>query len=62
MKTKHCLRCGHDMTTSPWHICPKCGKFFAFYTQGQAIGLIVGSVLVAIVVCGALVMLLWKFA
>jgi len=62
MKTKTCLRCGYDMTGHPWHICPNCGKLFAFYTTGQVAALLIGSLVGSIVLCAALVVLLWRFA
>ena len=62
MKAKHCLRCGCEMTRHPWHICPTCGKFFAFYTPAQAALLFGGGIAASVVLCALLVLLLWRFA
>jgi hypothetical protein len=62
MKIRTCLRCGADMTHSPWHICPRCGKWFAFYTPTQVALLFAIGIPVAIGVNVLLVVLLWNFA
>lgn len=62
MKSRQCLRCGHDMSQSLWHICPKCGKFFAFYTPLQVTLLFTLGTLAAIAINVLLVVLLWNFA
>jgi hypothetical protein len=62
MTAKRCLRCGHDMTGHPWHICPRCGKLFAFYTPAQVALLLVGGVGASVVLCTLLVVVLWRFA
>lgn len=62
MKIRTCLKCGADMTHSPWHICPRCGKWFAFYTPAQVALLFAIGVPVAIGVNVLLVVLLWNFA
>jgi hypothetical protein len=59
---KNCLRCGHDMSQSWWHICPRCGKYFAFYTPAQVALLFALGIPAAIVVNLLLVVLLWNFA
>lgn len=62
MKSKRCLSCGHDMSRSPWHTCPQCGRQFAFYTSQQVKLLIGVGVVVAVFVNALLVWLLWNFA
>jgi uncharacterized protein (DUF983 family) len=62
IKRKVCLRCGWDMTDSWWNECPACGKKFAFYTDRQRRTLFAVGIVVAIVVNGLLVVLLWNFA
>lgn len=41
------------------HICPKCGRFFAAYTPGQVVLLLVVSVVTSFVLCIGLVIALW---
>lgn len=62
MKTRTCLRCGCDMSQSLWHICPRCGKYFAFYTPQQVVLLFAIGIPAAIAVNVLLVVLLWRFA
>lgn len=59
---KCCLRCGQDMSAHWSHICPRCGKFFAFYAPVQIVTLIVASIALAVVINVALVAALWYWA
>ena len=62
MKARACLQCGADMTGHPWHICPQCGKWFAFYTPAQVALLQAIGIPLAIAVNLLLVVLLRNFA
>lgn len=57
-----CLRCGQEMAGHWSHICPQCGKFFAFYTREQTAILLVVAIVVALVVNVAVVGALWFLA
>lgn len=59
---KFCLRCGQDMSAHWTHICPHCGKLFAFYTPAQVATLLTVGIIVAVVVNVALVAALWYLA
>jgi hypothetical protein len=50
------------MTHRPWHICPRCGRWFAFYTPAQVAILFAIGIPAAIGVNVLLVVLLWSFA
>jgi hypothetical protein len=59
---KPCLRCGHEMAGHWSHICPRCGKFFAFYTPAQVMALVIVGTIVAVAVNVAIVAALWFWA
>jgi hypothetical protein len=44
------------------HICPRCGKFFAFYTPAQVMALVIVGTIVAVAVNVAIVAALWFWA
>jgi hypothetical protein len=59
---KPCRGCGQEMQGHWSHICPQCGRFFAASTPRQIAMQLGVSIAIAIVVVGALTVLLWNFA
>lgn len=44
------------------HICPRCGRFFAFYTPAQVVALVITGTIVAVAVNVAIACGLWYLA